>query len=1172
MAAGLGACNGVTPAPAKNRDWLKARLLGTRDDFLRAAQTPRSASDSLDAPYEARWYRVNGLSAGDEITVTLQMPAGEDVDYTLLGYTDLRQMAERLLPTSGSVDADDMDSDDMDSDDMDSDDMDSDDMDSDDMDSDDMDSDDMDSDDMDSDDMDSGDSNDDERNRYRDVYSRAQRHALRASSITAGPAPEQIRMIARADGGDLYFRVRGHLSASSRTPFTIQAIVIADHSCDTPGAEPAAAPALTCTPSSIGPAPTGGAVGKHALIITHTGRASLGLTDCDKRDAFLKKLDELATAVNGVVYDFAREDGLRPLYQAWDGAIKCVPVANDLAEAIRKLLAPLMFTDKSTIRYLVIAGGDDVVPFARIEDRAEIAREWAWAGPYSGDRPLGATLTYGTYLSDDPYGRRSGPADLRGKSVRAPTIAVGRLVETWTDIRDHLIWALGPSGTQLRSISITTALVTGYDFVVDLAKELERTLVSPTLRVDTIISNDWTASDLAAKLLPPAGTNPYQLVAAQGHYSGNTLRPASIDSSKSSKLRPTDRAIQGNDLRGVLWMTIGCHSGHDILDRDTRENLDLDRKLSWAEVLLAKGATLIGGTAYQYGESELLKNSELLYLYLAQEIASTKERPIGDALLAAKRRYLEQGFQTRGMDQKIIEVATIYGLPMLKVGVTTPRPLPTDPPKVEELKRVPISPLVLQRFITVKNYDLTTLVNSDAGSYWPGEQPLVRPLHPVLPGVFRDIALKDTASNELYPMGVIWESGSFSDVQQRTPHISRPVTEQSLALGRRPKYKSRAFLPARPFRIARGGTSIATQSRRYTLVFAPLQLNTSEGRARKWSEATFRVCYAAKGLAADRSALLDAPKLQDAQVQDIGGGQLVASVVVRHHESAGELVEAYASYVDPARGKLVTVPLTGALSSPVGATWRRGFSGKLVGAPANALVFFQAMGGNGRVSALTNGGRFFPAERSSARRTKLTLDVVDSAAYRDRITVGAKLTYFDTGAGVDGDVVFRLGAWRTWVHASGGVADVSLTVAARPSDAARLLVASFPGDRNARGVAAFKTLTVRKATTTLTVRDPIVMASAGRTLLGSLKALDLKGRSGGEVSLGDRAIVVRRKSLPTDVVYVIYTDPDGSFWLEPSDVGMRASSSEILTFSFEGDARYVASASLSRGASVPRVP
>ena len=1172
----LPGCGPSTPQIThSNRLWLYARSFGTRNNLPGPTGRAVSFTDSIDAPYQSRWYKVEGVQPGDDLTVTLHMPPETDVDYTLLGYTDIRKSANRLLDqisSTGNVDADDMDSDDMDSDDMDSDDMDSDDMDSDDMDSDDMDSDDMDSDDMDSDDMDSDDMDSGDRDRFGDVYPRAQRHALRAASVTPGPADEQLHMIVRsADAGDYYFRVRGHLGASAAgKKFTIDVTLKPDHSCD-------GAPLQL----SWSPPPPNLLGSKDTLILTNTSRTaeepdvtkrtSLQINTEAERAQFLAKLDELARNVNGVRYDLYGNALLRKLFSAWQAQPHCVQLANTVVESIRMLIATI--DPKRTLKYIVIAGADDVIPFARVVDRAEIAREWKWAGPYDPQQSLGAALTWGTYLSDDPYGRR-GPLDLLGSSVRAPDVATGRLVETSKSITAYINWYLGGgfSGTKVKN-----ALVAGYGFVSDLATDVATTFEAPpVVHADIDLNSDtnnlpntylWNVDDLKAKIRKPTSSQsqagrypykgPYELIAVMGHYSAWHMRPPDLT---SARLYPSDPEVSQNDLAGVLWMTIGCHSGQDVVDHETRAKLDPRAYVSWAEVLLSQGATVVAGTGYQYGESVLLENSEKLYSFLAQQIASTSGGAIGDALLAAKRRYLERRLQGRwmkGMDQKIVEVATLYGLPMWKIGTaaTTPFKLPVPPAKAKAESPRSAGKDAIQQQISVEGLSATSAPQSvtfapHIGSYFTtGEPPIVRPLRPVLPGVYRDVALAGG-----YPVGVLWTGGSFTDVAQFTPLISEPVTEEPLPFDRRPKYRNRAFLPARPFRVSRTGAQPGG-ARGYTLVFAPLQISAQDATAtvRKWTDASFTLCYTST---VDKSALHDAPRILNYRVF-VENGAIKVNLSVHHFASDAEEVQAYASYVD--HGKLASVKLTGGASTQIAATvptWKRDFTGVL-NDPANPApdtqttgVFFQVMGGNGRVSSLTNGGQLFRPETAPRRRpTRLTLFVHPTATYRERITVTATLVYSDNGEKAPGDILFRLGAARIWKHAdASGTASAVLTVATRPRDSQYLVVASHPADEGSGASSMSSALKVSKAKPTLppSVKFPLPPLGGLRTLIGRLR---LPTR---DAWLGDRPIVIEAKG----VDYISSTEQDGRFLLGAVDVALGTGVTETVTVNFEGDDRY----------------
>ncbi len=1103
------------------------------------ALTPgRAESDTIDKPYRSRWYVLRGLRPGDDVTVTLTDCA---VDYTLLGFTDIRQKAEHLLAllgTTGPLDADDMDSDDMDSDDMDSDDMDSDDMDSDDMDSDDMDSDDMDSDDMDSDDMDSDDMDSDDMDsedradyqttrrfdtqRYRDVYAGAQRHSLRSASVTPGPADEQIHMTARAGGGNLYFRVRGHHHAAAPgKPFKIVATVDRTDLCADMDLTPLD---LTVPPDMVVPK------GTRTLILTHTGRVTFG--EGDARAQFGPTLTRLAQhpKVKGVVYDLVNDHRLDALYAAWGPANTCVPLANAIVGSIHSLIVDFAKTYPE-LTYVVLVGGDHVIPFARIEDRAEISREWQWAGFYNPQTPLGATLTYGCYLSDDYYGRREGPLDPRGKSVRAPDLAVGRLVESATDILAYIDKFL-----RRDHITITSALSGGYTFVNDLAENVQRALEhgGTGVTVDgTFIRKSppqWTAPDLSRKL----GTAPvpWQLVAMQGHYNANTLLPADAT---FGRMLPDDQSLSGGNIDDALWMTIGCHSGHNIVDSEMRHQstaAGLARKeLSWPEALMARGTTLIGGTGYQYAESDLPENSERMYIYLAEEIARASAVPIGEALNEAKRRYLRHCHQVRGMDEKLVQVATLYGLPMLTFGV----PRPQEP----ATRLIAIAPGALagipadrvrKRVVSVDGYPLTPQLTVSGEPYVDtGEPHIVRPLKPVLPGLFRDLSQPGTI-----PVGVVWSGGHYAD-STPTPHVAVPFTEEPV---KKPRYHSRAFLPVRPFRVSRVGGV-------HTLVFAPLQVNMLENTGRQWSDAELTVYYHGHTTPTDATAFHDAPAIQrPALVPALGGIATDVSIVVRHHGSAAETVEAFVSYF--IGGALRTDPLTGDPSIEDGIGWLRAFHLRVAVPSADLRVFFQVAGGNGRVSSLTNGGHLFAASAAAPRDTKLSLQVVTAAGYRDRIVATATLTYADDGKPVAGEVLFRLRGSRVWEPTQNGVATAPLTVATRPGKSGYLVVATFPGSDSAAAVSASSELTVGLAGTRLYF--PVVpdLVNGRRTHVCQLQHLH-KGSG-----LGGRALIVTAK----DQERVVYTDPDGWLSLEPANLGSPGRGLTEFGVAFEGDERY----------------
>ena len=122
------------------------------------------------------------------------------------------------------------------------------------------------------------------------------------------------------------------------------------------------------------------------------------------------------------------------------------------------------------------------------------------------------------------------------------------------------------------------------------------------------------------------------------------------------------------DLTNAIYFSAGCHSGYNIVNEHAVPNVTVDR--DWAQVFARKGATLIAGTGYQYGDTEFLEYSERLYLQFARQLRSGSGAvSVGKALVAAKQRYLATTPALRGIHEKALLEATLFGLPMLAVNL-----------------------------------------------------------------------------------------------------------------------------------------------------------------------------------------------------------------------------------------------------------------------------------------------------------------------------------------------------------------------------------------------------------------------------------------------------------------------------------------------------------------------
>ena len=133
--------------------------------------------------------------------------------------------------------------------------------------------------------------------------------------------------------------------------------------------------------------------------------------------------------------------------------------------------------------------------------------------------------------------------------------------------------------------------------------------------------------------------------------------------------RPTCAASSSVDLTNSIVFSAGCHSGYNLVDGDQLTNVS--QPLDWAQAFARKGATLIAGTGYQYGDSDFELWSERIYAEFAHQLRVGHRRrstsvgagPIEAALSRHRRPTIQP------MDAKALLQATMYGLPMLSVDL-----------------------------------------------------------------------------------------------------------------------------------------------------------------------------------------------------------------------------------------------------------------------------------------------------------------------------------------------------------------------------------------------------------------------------------------------------------------------------------------------------------------------
>ena len=765
--------------------------------------------------------------------------------------------------------------------------------------------------------------------------------------------------------GDFYIRVRGRNgSFSLDAPYRVQ-ILLFPGGCD--GLEPNL------------DASTLGASGPdyETLILTDFGRLS-GDT------ALLQtRLAELATAVTGTVVDVGADARVASLNADADTYYDCPYAKNLVASDIRRIVAEYKALN-ADLKYVVIVGGDNVIPFFRHPDAAMLGPESDYVPPVLGPTASQASLRLNYVLSQDAYGA---PFDLslNSRKLPIPQLAVGRLVETPLEIMAVIDAYLELLDTTGGVIFPETFAVTGYDFLADVAQEIAFEFSDPTglggappPEVHTLIDPSdkspldpgaWTADDLGSLLLDPATRHDMGFLA--GHFSANAAMAADFE----THLLTTDLVASTVDMANAVFFSAGCHSGYNIVNEHDVPGLTWEP--DWAQAFAEKGATLIGGTGYQYGDTEFIEYSERLYLEFVRQLR-TEPVPgggpvsIGEALVAAKRKYLRDTPTMRGIHEKAYLEATIFGLPMLSVQLANQiPPAPPNPPLVS----LPLSSyaegedpgytLGLAYDDVTVSFALTpitlALKHVDDGSqvvatYYRGRDGvLTNPAEPALP-----LHVENVTVPAMVLRGVGFRGGSFQDIENILPLTGAPATE---IRGVHTPFQSDVFFPIRPWSVNYFGALYSAGGVTH-LALTPVQhqsssLGSQSSTVRRYSDMMFRLFYSnhtAEAPDGTVPAKSDAPTI--VRVGAVAGATSIAlRAGVVGNPSAG-IQEVWATYYIEGSPN----PEWKSVDLIHDATDSRLWEGTLPldGAdPGDFRFIVQAVNGVGLISAATNFGEYY---------------------------------------------------------------------------------------------------------------------------------------------------------------------------------------------------------------------
>ena len=205
----------------------------------------------------------------------------------------------------------------------------------------------------------------------------------------------------------------------------------------------------------------------------------------DSADEVMASLEEFTARddVRGVVIPVESVPKIANAYATWDSNPCLVDRANRVVNEITALVVGIRngaidgVSAHPALRNVVIVGGDDIVPMARLDDTTRVGNEAGYADSFDVNGTLYGALDTSHYFSDDPYGDLD-PIQWATRRLYVPELALGRLVETPAQI----VAQLDAFGAASGRLDASRAYAAGYDFMTDGARsvrdELARRLTS----------------------------------------------------------------------------------------------------------------------------------------------------------------------------------------------------------------------------------------------------------------------------------------------------------------------------------------------------------------------------------------------------------------------------------------------------------------------------------------------------------------------------------------------------------------------------------------------------------------------------------------------------------------------------------------------------------------------
>ena len=928
-----------------------------------------------------------------------------------------------------------------------------------------------------------------------DAFSSAQIRSLLAVSAFNGTAGEGVQLNTWENDGDFYVRVRGRNGAFDPTQsFTVNVTLTTGNCNDV----------TTALPDSTHTAVAGG---YSTIILVDDGRLLGDTTTMQARLATFAARPE----VNGIIVDVGTEARVAAANAQADSFPACPFAKNLVADSIKSIVDS--YRELNPLAYIVIIGNDDTIPFFRHPDQALLANERNYVPPVLDNTASQASLRLGYVLGQDRYGAT---VELSSKSdtLPIPDLAVGRLVETPEQVVTMLDAYLSTADGVVAAPS--SALVTGYDFLEDSANavtaELESglgnsatTLITPRDIAPTDPAS-WTADDLRNLLL----NNRYDVAFLAGHFSASSALAADY----STRLLASELAASSVDMTNALLFSAGCHSGYNIVDPHGIPNVTAEP--DWAQAFATKGATLIAGTGYQYGDTDFIEYSERIYLEFSQALrAGTGPVAVGQALVVAKQTFLAETQELRPLHEKSLIEATLFGLPMLKIDMPNGRgDMPDEPSIVGSTTPFTSNPgqtlgltyadITIQPDLTLVNQELDIVGEDEeaetlTASYLTGgDGIIVNTAEPTLPLESANVGVADTVLR-----GVGFRGGAFTDLADILPLTGAATTE---IRGVHAPFITNVYYPMQLHQVnyfdqLTEGMSGAVQLNVSAAQYLSDNAGSLTGTLRQFDSLAFRLYYsdyiAQSQISGNVPALAAPPTITQVDAFP-GDDEVTFQARVVGDPSAG-IQEVWVTFTGSGSFAEQWQSLDLVQSANDTTLWTATLP--LNGMPAADVQFIvQAANGVGLVSAATNFGAYYSGLGTTPEdlvETAVSLQSFPtSGAYSTEISVTALLTA--NGQPVANEfVTIGIGPQQRTVQTDGsGVATAELALLGLPGEAE--LIASFGGSVVYQASFDSAAFTITKQATLLTLEPSDITIGQGESAQFLATLTDVGGRPFGE--------------------------------------------------------------------------